>query len=104
MHGTKSFKIDHPLDPSNKYLYHSSVESQVMKNVYDGIVVLDDKGGAVVVLPVWFEALNKEFRYQLTPISAPGPNLHIARKSRTSVLKLPSDLRDESLMAGNRYT
>ena len=22
---TKSFKIDHPLDPSNKYLYHSSV-------------------------------------------------------------------------------
>ena len=48
--GTKGFKIDHPLDPSNKYLYHSSVESPDMKNVYDGVVVLDAKGEAVVVL------------------------------------------------------
>src|SRR5579863_5210078 len=31
-----SFKIDHPLDPSNKYLYHSFVESPDMKNIYDG--------------------------------------------------------------------
>jgi hypothetical protein len=86
--GTKSFKIDHPLDPSNKYLYHSSVESPDMKNVYDGIVVLDDKGEAVVVLPVWFEALNKEFRYQLTPISAPGPNLYIAEEIKNQRFKI----------------
>jgi hypothetical protein len=26
----------------------------------------------------WFEALNKDFRYQLTPIGAPAPDLHIA--------------------------
>jgi hypothetical protein len=78
--GTKSFKIDHPLDPSNKYLYHSSVESPDMKNVYDGVAVLDHKGEAVVVLAAWFEALNKEFRYQLTPIGAAGPNLHIAEE------------------------
>jgi hypothetical protein len=88
VHGTKSFKIDHPLDPSNKYLYHSSVESPDMKNVYDGIVVLDDKGEAVVVLPVWFEALNKEFRYQLTPISAPGPNLYIAEEIKNQRFKI----------------
>jgi hypothetical protein len=31
-----SFKIDHPLDPANKYLYHSFVESPEMKNIYDG--------------------------------------------------------------------
>jgi hypothetical protein len=86
--GTKSFKIDHPLDPSNKYLYHSSVESPDMKNVYDGVVVLDDKGEAVVVLPVWFEALNKEFRYQLTPISAPGPNLYIAEEIKNHRFKI----------------
>jgi len=36
-----SFKIDHPLDPANKYLCHSFVESSDMKNVYDGVVVLD---------------------------------------------------------------
>ncbi len=28
--GVKDFKIDHPLDPTNKYLYHSSVESSEM--------------------------------------------------------------------------
>ncbi|MCU0290380.1 MAG: hypothetical protein MUF10_00090 [Thermoanaerobaculaceae bacterium] len=61
-----SFKIDHPLDPSGKYLYHSFVESPDMKNVYDGNVTTDDRGFATVTLPEWFEALNSDFRYQLT--------------------------------------
>jgi hypothetical protein len=76
--GGGSFKIDHPLDPANKYLYHSFVESPDMKNVYDGVVTLDRNGKAWVTLPEWFEALNKDFRYQLTAIGAPGPNLYIA--------------------------
>ena len=76
--GGGSFKIDHPLDPANKFLSHSFVESPDMKNIYDGVVTLDAKGEAVVTLPAWFEVLNKDFRYQLTPIGAPGPNLHIA--------------------------
>ncbi len=63
-----SFKIDHPLDPENKYLSHSFVESPDMKNIYDGVVSLDRDGAAVITLPDWFEALNKEFRYQLTCI------------------------------------
>jgi hypothetical protein len=75
-----SFKIDHPLDPANKYLSHSFVESPDMKNVYDGVVVLDYKGEAVIDLPDWFGALNKDFRYQLTAIGAPGPNLYIAEE------------------------
>ena len=75
-----SFKIDHPLDPANKYLCHSFVESPDMKNVYDGVVVLDNKGKAEIELPDWFGALNKDFRYQLTAIGAPGPNLYIAEE------------------------
>jgi hypothetical protein len=63
-----SFKIDHPLDPANKYLYHSFVESPDMKNMYDGLVVTDANGDAVVPLPEWFETLNRDFRYQLTVI------------------------------------
>ncbi|MGD0365052.1 MAG: hypothetical protein ABSC93_29580 [Bryobacteraceae bacterium] len=63
-----SFQIDHPLDPANKYLYHSFVESPDMKNVYDGTVVTDGGGRATVALPDWFETLNSDFRYQLTAI------------------------------------
>jgi hypothetical protein len=73
-----SFKIDHPLDPENKYLNHSFVESPDMMNVYNGNVTLDGNGEAWVNLPEWFEALNQDFRYQLTPLGAPGPNLYIA--------------------------
>ena len=75
-----SFRIDHPVDPANKYLCHSSVESPDMKNIYDGVVVLDANGEAEISLPDWFSALNKDFRYQLTAIGAPGPNIYIAEE------------------------
>ncbi len=75
-----AFRIDHPLDPANKYLSHSFVESPDMKNIYDGVATLDANGAAVVELPDWFEALNEDFRYQLTAIGAPAPNLYIAQE------------------------
>jgi len=75
-----SFRIDHPLDPANKYLQHSFVESPDMMNVYNGNIILDDNGEVVVELPDWFKALNRDFRYQLTAIGAPGPDLYIARE------------------------
>lgn len=78
--GSGSFKIDHPLDPANKYLEHSFVESPDMMNIYNGVVWLDDKGEALVKLPDYFEALNSDFRYQLTAIGAPGPNLYVAEE------------------------
>ncbi|HKX33305.1 MAG TPA: hypothetical protein VJ302_36850, partial [Blastocatellia bacterium] len=63
-----AFKIDHPLDPENKYLYHSFVESPDMMNIYNGNVITDRYGEATVALPAYFEALNRDFRYQLTVI------------------------------------
>ncbi|MFZ4572869.1 MAG: hypothetical protein ACOYN0_00645 [Phycisphaerales bacterium] len=64
--GGGSFKIDHPLDPENKYLYHSFVESPDMMNIYNGVVTTDASGYATVTMPDYFEALNRDFRYQLT--------------------------------------
>jgi len=66
--GGGTFKIDHPLDPANKYLYHSFVESPDMMNIYNGNVTTDSSGVATITLPDWFGALNKDFRYQLTVI------------------------------------
>ncbi len=83
-----TFKIDHPLDPENKYLQHSFVESPDMMNLYNGNITLDEYGKATVVLPDWFEPLNKNFRYQLSPIGTPGPNLFIAEKISSNSFKI----------------
>jgi hypothetical protein len=65
---TPEIKMDHPVDPANKYLFHSSVGSSEMMNIYTGNVTTDAQGLATVHLPEWFEILNTDFRYQLTPI------------------------------------
>ncbi|MFD7630319.1 hypothetical protein ACFV7Q_30585 [Streptomyces sp. NPDC059851] len=77
---TLEFTIDHPLEPEDKYLSHAAVESDEMKNVYDGEAVLDGTGSAEIVLPDWFQALNERFRYQLTAIGRAAPRLHVARE------------------------
>jgi hypothetical protein len=86
--GGGSFKIDHPLDPANKYLYHSFVESPDMMNVYSGTVTLDAHGKAIVQMPEWFEALNNDFRYQLTAVGAPGPFLFIAEEIKENHFRI----------------
>jgi hypothetical protein len=63
-----TFKIDHPQDPANKYLYHSFVESPDMMNIYNGNIKTDASGDAIVSLPTYFEAENIDFKYQLTVI------------------------------------
>ncbi len=68
--GGGAFRIDHPLAPERAILQHSFVESPDMKNVYDGVALLDARGEAWVELPAWFEALNRDFRYQLTPLGS----------------------------------
>src|SRR6185295_9454281 len=74
--GTKSFRIDHPLDPDNKYLLHYSIESPEVLNAYSGKVTLDALGDATIELPSYFAAVNKDPRYTLTPIGAAMPLLH----------------------------
>ena len=71
--GSKNFVTDHPLDPANKTLRHSCIESPEVLNVYSGTVLLGAGGKATVQLPDYFEALNKDFRYQLTCVGAFAP-------------------------------
>lgn len=66
--GVKAFTIDHPLDPENKILVHAASESNEVINFYSGNVTTDANGKVNVSLPEYFEALNKDFRYQLTVI------------------------------------
>jgi len=82
-----SFKIDHPLDPENKYLSHSFVESPDMMNVYNGNATLDARGEAVVELPDYFSALNRDYRYQLTSIGDFAP-VYVAAKVANNRFKI----------------
>ncbi len=78
--GNKSFQIDHPLDPENKYLMHYCTEGPEPLNVYRGNVTLDTNGQAWVTLPDYFDQINRDPSYQLTAIGEAAPNLHIASK------------------------
>jgi len=85
--GGGSFQIDHPLDPANKLLSHSFVESPDMKNIYDGVAALDDNGEATVGLPAWLETLNSDFRYQLTCLGGYAP-VFIAQEVQGNQFKI----------------
>lgn len=71
--GTKAFAIDHPLDPENKYLKHYSIESNEVLNMYRGTVAFDSNGEVTVTMPEYFNAVNANFSYQLTPIGGFAP-------------------------------
>lgn len=85
--GGGSFEIDDPLDPANKTLSHSFVESPDMMNIYNGNAVLDENGEAEIRLPGWFEALNRDFRYQLTCIGGFAP-VYVAKKISNNQFKI----------------
>ncbi len=78
--GNKNFVIDHPLDPANKLLYHISIESDEMLNIYSGTVTTDSTGMATVTMPAWCDALNTDFRYQLTIVDDSGSDEFVQAK------------------------
>jgi hypothetical protein len=88
--GDKNFKIDHPIDPANKFLNHSCVESFERKNIYDGNVITDANGSATVELPEYFEALNIDYRYQLTAIGQPA-QIWIESKIKNNQFTISTD-------------
>ncbi|MCP9768894.1 hypothetical protein EGI22_13310 [Lacihabitans sp. LS3-19] len=85
-----TFKIDHPLDPENKTLSHSFVESPEMMNIYNGNIVTDQNGNATIQLPSYFEALNENFRYQLTAIGQFAQAI-VSEKIKGNIFKIKTD-------------
>ncbi len=86
--GLKAFRIDHPLRPETHYLYHFCTEAPEPLNAYSGVVTLDVRGEAWVQLPDYFEMINRDPRYTLTPIGAPMPNLHVAAEIHGNRFKI----------------
>ena len=78
--GVGAVKFDDPRDPSRQSLTHAFVGSSEMKNIYDGVATLDASGVSVVRLPEWFDALNRDFRYQLTALGTPQAGLFVSRE------------------------
>lgn len=86
--GTKSFMIDHPLDPENKYLKHYCIESPEVLNLYRGVVVLDANGNATIEMPEYFDAININFSYNLTAIGSSAPGLYVAEELSNGEFKI----------------
>ncbi|MBL9000952.1 MAG: hypothetical protein JNK25_07435 [Phycisphaerae bacterium] len=79
---SKAFRIDHPLDPANKELWHSCVESPDMMNIYTGEATTGEDGYATITLPGYFEALNRDYRYSLTVIDDDPNTWTLAKVTR----------------------
>jgi hypothetical protein len=84
--GLKTFRIDHPADPENRYLLHYSAESPEVINFYRGTVTLNATGAATIDLPPYFAAINADPSYTLTAIGAAMPALHVAREINPEAL------------------
>lgn len=85
-----SFKIDHPLKPKTHYLFHSFVESPDMLNIYKGRGKLKN-GKYTIKLPDYFEVLNKDIEYNLTPVGKQA-NLWISKEENNFEIEVSGDV------------
>lgn len=94
--GIKPFYIDHPTDPTNKYLRHFALESNEVLNVYRGNVVLDANGEAIVTLPNYFEEINTNFSYNLTSIGSKS-DVYIKDEINNNQFKIAGGLPNQKI-------
>jgi hypothetical protein len=90
--GNKNFTIDHPQNPDTQWLSHNAVEGPGYYTHYQGTVTLNADNRAEVTLPAYFESLNggtgASIHYQLTPIGAPMPQLHVSREVKGNTFEI----------------
>ena len=61
-------RIDHPQNPTQQFLDHSTVVAPQPINMYTGRIITNEKGYATVELPNYFEFINTDYNYHLTVI------------------------------------
>lgn len=76
-----------PATPAVAAFMNPVVDSPASASVYNGIIALDANGRAEVVLPSSFGLLNRNIRYQLTPLGAYAP-VFIASELRGNVFRI----------------
>ena len=64
----KTFIIDHPDDPPNKYLVHACLEGPEAGVFYRGKGTIQNNHSATITLPQYVRKLAYDFTVQLTPI------------------------------------
>ena len=79
-----TFEIDDPIDPANKLLYHSFVESPEARDIYNGNATLDHSGAVTIQLPDYFDALNTDVTYQFFALDQAMPNLYISQEEKNN--------------------
>ena len=94
--GTKTFLIDHPSDPANKFLRHYSIESDEILNMYRGTETFNAEGKAIVQLPDYYDVVNTNPSYQLTPIGA-AMNLYIEREIEQGVFVIAGGVANKKV-------
>lgn len=89
--GSKDFRIDHPLDPANKTLVHSCIESNERMLIYSGTVTTDVNGDATINLPSYFESLNTNYRYQLTVVGQDFAQARVSNEISDNKFSIKTD-------------
>jgi hypothetical protein len=79
-------KITGKLFVGNTLVAHSLVHAPL--TLAAGLVDLDRNGEAVVELPKGLGDLHTNFRYQVTAVGGPAPNLHVAQQIRGNKFKI----------------
>ncbi len=100
--GTKDFKIDHPIN-REKYLYHASIESSEMKNLYDGDVKLNARGEAVVQPSGLVRRAERKLSLPTHRHRQAGARIvHCPGDSKQSIQDRRRRARDKGLVDGHR--
>ena len=89
--GVKAFTMDYPLDPTNKTLMHAAIESNEVLNSYSGNATTNSSGKITVTLPEYFEAINKDFRYQLTVVGGSFAQAIISKEVNNNQFEIASN-------------